>query len=740
MATIKDVAALAGVSVGTVSNYLNQTKPVRKETAAKIKEAVSSLGFVPNLSAKSLKSNLYTEIALILPSRTDSFCAQICQGVEAALQGSGYLLHQAYTYDIPELERTILQDILKKRICGLILMSCQPQQEEFFRSRFENIPIVLVDRAIDRLDADLICYDNESAMSRLTRTALEAGYSSPCLFCGPKLFSSEAACISGFLGACTSSKGSVISGELNREDGFRKVTHTLKTRDPDVILTSSEAIATGVTEGLHLLKKQIPVLTLGEEHWNRGTHSFSSCSLARTAIRMGREAGTLLLQKLKGADTVPQTLLLPDQGKITGFLTNKTAPSTVVHKTAPLRLLMLDTASVHAFEGLLPSFEAETCIPVTLSTLPHHQLLQEIQNRTDQYDIVLFDIPWLPKLAAGGVLKDLSDLIGKMDTDRFFPGCLQHYSKFRRGHYGIPFLYAPQILYYRRELFESHALRTQYEKRTGMSLRPPKTLEEFNTVCDFFTNGSDAIPYGAGIAAAYDECFAPEIYLRLHAYGGRLMDHQGQIRLDSPAGRKAYHNLLQALPSVKPDYRQATDTTIVSDFLQGETAMLISYPAFLADVTDLRKASMIGEIGYALCPGQTPLLGGWSLGISSGTIRYDDACQFLRWSCEETTACYFSLLGGQSAITSTYTNDELVSLYPWLPLYHSAYASARSTVLPPLPNGRIISADQADAIVCRWASAMLDGSMSPEEALSRTRQELETLFARYRTYNASNTL
>ncbi len=129
MATIKDVAALAGVSVGTVSNYLNQTKPVRKETAAKIKEAVSSLGFVPNLSAKSLKSNLYTEIALVLPSRTDSYCAQICQGVEAALHESGYLLHQAYTYDIPELERTILQDVLKKRICGLILMSCQPKQE-----------------------------------------------------------------------------------------------------------------------------------------------------------------------------------------------------------------------------------------------------------------------------------------------------------------------------------------------------------------------------------------------------------------------------------------------------------------------------------------------------------------------------------------------------------------------------------------------------------------------------------
>ena len=129
MATMKDVAKLAGVSVGTVSNYLNQTRPVSKAASERIKAAVEELRFSPNLSARSLKSNVYTEIALVLPSRSDPCCVQISQGVEAALQGSGYLLHVAFSYDIPELERQILRDILKKRVCGLILMSCQPNQE-----------------------------------------------------------------------------------------------------------------------------------------------------------------------------------------------------------------------------------------------------------------------------------------------------------------------------------------------------------------------------------------------------------------------------------------------------------------------------------------------------------------------------------------------------------------------------------------------------------------------------------
>ena len=92
------------------------------------------------------------------------------------------------------------------------------------------------------------------------------------------------------------------------------------------------------------------------------------------------------------------------------------------------------------------------------------------------------------------------------------------------------------------------------------------------------------------------------------------------------------------------------------------------------------------------------------------------------WCCNRVTASYFALLGGQSAVASTYTNDELVSLYPWLPLYHSAYASSKPMEMPDR-----ISADQVDEAVCRWAWALLEGRCSTEEALRRTREDLEIL-------------
>lgn len=82
MATIKDVAKLAGVSIATVSNYLNNTKPVSKAVSAKIKEAVETLQYSQNLPAKNLKSNSYTDIGVILPNFNDSYYVQLFQGIE----------------------------------------------------------------------------------------------------------------------------------------------------------------------------------------------------------------------------------------------------------------------------------------------------------------------------------------------------------------------------------------------------------------------------------------------------------------------------------------------------------------------------------------------------------------------------------------------------------------------------------------------------------------------------------
>lgn len=160
--------------------------------------------------------------------------------------------------------------------------------------------------------------------------------------------------------------------------------------------------------------------------------------------------------------------------------------------------------------------------------------------------------------------------------------------------------------------------------------------------------------------------------------------------------------------------------------------MLISYPSFLTDIVDLRKSSMIGSIGYHHIPGRSPLLGGWSLGVSSRSAQKKEAFSFLKWICDEQIANYFSLLGGQSAITSTYTNDELIKLYPWLPLYHSTYQYTKPTLPPVLGNHSIVSQNDIDAVVCKWVYELLDEKLEVQDAIFHTHAELEELVKRCR--------
>ncbi len=752
MATIKDVARMAGVSIATVSNYLNQTKPVSREASSRIQEAVDTLQYAQNLSAKNLKSNSYTDVGIILPNFDDTYYVQVFQGIESTFQNTGYYTNLAFSYDIPDFEQNIIHNFLKKQICGLILVSCQPENWKFYYDHFtsDKRPLVLLDRDIRSLDANFVSFDYYSMIQRITERLLEQEYTQIFLVSGPDAFECESNCIQGFFDSLESNgflpdPSFLIQTNLSKEDSFRKTIQLLHSKTPEAIIATSESLAVGIIEALTILgysPEDIPVLTLGEEHWNLYTHSFASGSIVRPAIKLGQTAATLLLEQLNSPLTKENEKVILKDTSITNCTPlrrllpgPKTTNSTTPDKT--LRIFLLDTPQVHALLGLLRNFENQYNVTVDVTILPHHYLYKTIQethydHSRAPYDVVMYDIPWLSALASDHVLEDITHKLKSIDLDIFLPDCLKYFSTFNHKYYGLPFMYAPQIFYYRKDLFENPELKANYERQNNITLRPPLTLKEYNTIADFFTNHTDVIDYGISIPAAYDECLAPELYMRLRAFGGSLFDSKGHVCLEQDASLKAYLNLLRSFRLAKPDYRSATDVSVVQDFLRGDTAMLITYPSFLTDVVDLRKSSMIGSIGYHHIPGRSPLLGGWSLGISSRSSQKQEAFSFLQWICNEQIANYFALLGGQSAITSTYTNDELIKLYPWLPLYHSTYQYTKPTVPPELEKHTILSQNDIDAIVCRWVYELLDEKIEVQDAIANTHAELEALSAQYR--------
>ena len=148
-------------------------------------------------------------------------------------------------------------------------------------------------------------------------------------------------------------------------------------------------------------------------------------------------------------------------------------------------------------------------------------------------------------------------------------------------------------------------------------------------------------------------------------------------------------------------------------------------------VTTYRRSrrSMLGSIGCTHIPGRHCLLGGWSLGVSSRSTQPDAAFSFVQWMCGQQMGNYFGLLGGQSAVTSTYDNDELVKLSPWLPLYLNAYQYAQPMLPFSLPDGRVPAPTSVDEIVCRRAHDMAIGKCSAEQAIAATQADLEAFLS-----------
>ena len=735
MSTIKDVAALAGVSVATVSNYLNGTKPVNKETAAKVREAVEKLNYSLNFSARSLRGRKYNEIGVILPNFTDSYYIQLFQGIESVFQGSDYFLNLAFSYDIPEVEESIVRNLLRKQICGLITVSCQPESWKFFYDNFTAArrPVVMIDRTVKSLEANIVSFDNYSLLRGMTRKLLCAGYREPCILAGPVDFDCEERSVSGFTDACDEAgipaeSRRIVRTDLNKEDAFRHTLKLLRSDLPDFFIATSESTATGIIEGLDLLGYSgIPVLTLGEEHWNGNTHSFAAFSAPRPAIKMGRTAGMLLSQDLNQPMRENEYIIFKEG--IDEAIAELT-PTPPGRKRAPargkrLKILMLDSPIVNTFTGLLKNFEDEADLKADVTILPHPQLYDKVIS--GDFDVVMYDIPWLPALASGGYLADITDRVLELDLEKFFPDILKSFSEFHGRYFGLPFMYAPQMFYYRKDLFDDPELAFRFETHFGTKLKPPITLKEFNALAEFFTTMTDRIDYGVSVPAAYDEYLAPELHLRLQSYGSRIFDSHGNVVFDNPQTLKAFVNFKRLLKFAKPDYLKSDDVSIIRDFLNGSTAMLITYPAFLTDVYDLRKNDLTGSIGYSLIPGRTPILGGWSFGVSAGSASPDAAFSFLKWSCSNKISNYFSMMGGQTAVTNTYTNDELVKLYPWITSYYDAYSYTKPIIMPELSNGRIVPADSVNEILCKWTYKMIKDEIEVQEAITEIHRELKEM-------------
>ena len=145
-AGMKDVASLAGVAVGTVSNVLNHPDLVRPLTRARVEAAMEELGFIPNGSARQLRAGRSRCLGLVVLDVTNPFFTEVARGVEDYAQAAGYAVILCNSDEAGDKERRYLRVLEEQRVRGILITPVHGRSPELRRIRERGTPVVLLDR------------------------------------------------------------------------------------------------------------------------------------------------------------------------------------------------------------------------------------------------------------------------------------------------------------------------------------------------------------------------------------------------------------------------------------------------------------------------------------------------------------------------------------------------------------------------------------------------------------------
>ena len=309
MATIKDVAYMAGVSIATVSKYLNGGN-VLDANASAISHAIEVLDYRVNPFARSLKTQRSRSIGILIPDLTAPFYGSFLSGIDKVLRENGYhTLVSCYSTN-HGLERDNLQFLISNGIDGLVYAPEDLTADEFYELTANcNIPVVQFDRMIQGVISDTVLVKNADAVHMSVSHLIERGHRRIGLISGPKsVFTAKERQI-GYLRALSEHSilyddELVVSGPNIFATGYQGCEQLLNAAErPTAIVTTNYDITIGAFTALRDLGVRIP-----EDIDLIGFDCVDVCAMMKPPlpvvyqpeVSMGQLAGEYMVQRLSG--------------------------------------------------------------------------------------------------------------------------------------------------------------------------------------------------------------------------------------------------------------------------------------------------------------------------------------------------------------------------------------------------------------------------------------------------------
>jgi LacI family transcriptional regulator len=175
---MKDVAAVAGVSLATVSRVVNGSDDVRPDLALRVHDAVEVLGYRRDLTASMLRrtDRLSATIGLVIEDVANPFFSAMHRGVEDVARARGVLTFVGSSDEDPERERELVEAFAARGVDGLVIVPCSSDQSYLLRERDAGTALVFADRPPRFVDADAVVTDNAGGARAAVEHLLDAGH------------------------------------------------------------------------------------------------------------------------------------------------------------------------------------------------------------------------------------------------------------------------------------------------------------------------------------------------------------------------------------------------------------------------------------------------------------------------------------------------------------------------------------------------------------------------------------
>jgi len=316
-ATISDVARLAKVSVGTVSNVLNRRSSVSQARRESVLKAIEEVGFSVSILAKGMRAQSTSLVGLCVPHTTFTFLAALADTLEERAFGADYELVQVLSRYDPTRELARIKRLIDHRVAGVIIVPGLDPRPVLDTLHAAELPTVIINRHVpDEQHFDQVTIDHEKAIYDACRQLYAWGHKRVCIAIQYPELSVTRQRLDAMKKAARDAGGQAQWTTLETghdEERFIDIfsSHVRRRDAPSVIIASNSMIARWIVNTMRLLGIRCPddlsLLILEEPEWVLLTDP-PIAAMQQPTREIGRIAWDRLLARIDGSTEPPQTI------------------------------------------------------------------------------------------------------------------------------------------------------------------------------------------------------------------------------------------------------------------------------------------------------------------------------------------------------------------------------------------------------------------------------------------------